>query len=382
MAFLEAGGANFPYDGFAYDINEQDHKSWALFAQADYALTDALTLTAGIRYSDEHKELSTAYFESGDELGFNLAVFPATQGRDNVDETIDDDQVTGTVKLSWFMSDDIMFYGSYSTGYKAGGTNTDRIDPNFDQSFDAETSTSYELGMKAEFPDQGLRLNIALYQADIEDQQVGSFSGSGFNVQNAAIADTYGAEVELLWQATESLTINGAYSKTVADFDEFEKGNCHSVTPFREGTPDPQGLIQEADGTTRAPATEAEAFAPSFCDRTGARLAVNPEDKFILGVRQEFNLSDSTLAYGMIEYSYVGDMFLNASNDPLTYQDSYNTVNLRLGMMLEDYQTEITLWGRNITDEEQLTGAIDFNNLTGYVNEPRFWGVEFKANFF
>ena len=116
LAFLEAGGANFPYDGFAYDINEQDHKSWALFAQADYALTDALTLTAGIRYSDEHKELSTAYFESGDELGFNLAVFPATQGRDNVDETIDDDQVTGTVKLSWFMSDDIMFYGSYSTG--------------------------------------------------------------------------------------------------------------------------------------------------------------------------------------------------------------------------------------------------------------------------
>ena len=380
------GGAVFPADGFAYDINEQDHKSWALFGQADYALTDTLTLTAGLRYSDEHKELSTQYFESGNEIGFTLSDFPATQKRSNVDETIDDDQTTGTVKLSWFMTDDIMLYGSYTTGYKAGGTNTDRIDPAFDQSFDAETSTSYELGMKAEFPDQGLRLNIALYQADIEDQQVGSFDGGGFNVQNAAAADTYGLEVDMLWQATESTTVNFAYSKTIADFDEFEKGNCWSTTTFRNGIPDPQARILNADGvTSRAAVTDEEKFAPSFCDRTGGRLAVNPEDKFILGVRQEFNVSDSTLAYGMIEYSYVGDMFLNASNDPLTKQDAYNTVNLRLGMTLEDYQTEITLWGRNITDEEYLGTSFDAVLQSGkqgaYIREPRTYGLTVNKKF-
>jgi outer membrane receptor protein involved in Fe transport len=375
----------FPADGFAFDINEQKHESWAVFGQADYAVTDTLTLTAGIRYSDEHKELKADYFESGTADGFFLTAFPSTLKRENVDETIDDDQVTGTLKVSWFMSDDIMLYGSYTTGYKAGGTNTDRIDPAFDQSFDAETSTSYELGMKAEFPDQGLRLNVALYQADIEDQQVGSFSGSGFNVQNAAVADTYGAEVEVLWQATENLTINAAYSKTVADFDEFEKGNCHSVTPFRDGIPDPQGRIQEDDGTIRAPATDSEAFSPSFCDRTGARLAVNPEDKFIVGVRQEFNLSDSTLAYGMVEYSYVGDMVLNASNDPYSEQDAYNTINLRLGLLLEDYQTEITLWGRNITDEEYLGTSFDSVLQSGkqgaYMREPATYGLTVNKKF-
>jgi outer membrane receptor protein involved in Fe transport len=381
-----AGGAVFPADGFAYDINEQDHKSWALIGQADYALTDTLTLTAGLRYSDEHKELSTQYFESGNEIGFTLSDFPATQKRSNVDETIDDDQTTGTVKLSWFMTDDIMLYGSYTTGYKAGGTNTDRIDPAFDQSFDAETSTSYELGMKAEFPDQGLRLNVAVYQADIEDQQVGSFDGGGFNVQNAAAADTYGLEVDMLWQATESTTVNFAYSKTIADFDEFEKGNCWSTTTFRNGIPDPQARILNADGvTSRAAVTDEEKFAPSFCDRTGGRLAVNPEDKFILGVRQEFNVSDSTLAYGMIEYSYVGDMFLNASNDPLTKQDAYNTVNLRLGMTLEDYQTEITLWGRNITDEEYLGTSFDSVLQSGkqgaYIREPRTYGLTVNKKF-
>jgi outer membrane receptor protein involved in Fe transport len=381
----QVGGFIFPADGFAFDINEQDHESYAVFAQADYAFTDTLTLTAGIRYSSEKKDLIANYFESGDEIGFTLDAFAATLKRDNVDTKIDDSQVTGTVKLSWFMNDDVMLYGSYSTGYKAGGTNTDRILPAFDQNFDAETSTSYELGMKAEFPDQGLRLNVAIYQADIDDQQVGSFSGAGFNVQNAAVADTYGLEVDMLWQATESTTVTAAFSRTVADFDDFEKGNCWSVTPYRTGVADPQGRIQNDDGSTRAPATIEESFAPDFCDRSGGRLADVPEDKFILGVRQEFSISDSILGFGLIEYSYTGDMFLNASNDPLTLQDSYGTVNLRLGMVLEDYQTEITLWGRNVTDEDYLATSFDAVLQSGkqgaYIREPATYGITLNKKF-
>jgi len=302
-----------------------------------------------------------------------------------VDTTIDDSQVTGTVKLSWFMNDDIMLYGSYSTGYKAGGTNTDRILPAFNQNFDAETSSSFEIGMKAEFPDQGVRLNVAVYQADIDDQQVGSFSGAGFNVQNAAVADTYGLEVDMLWQATETTTVTAAYSRSIADFDDFQKGNAWTVTPFRDGTPDPQGLIQDDDGTIRAPLTDAEAFEPDFADRSGSRLADVPEDKFILGVRQEFSISDSILGFGLVEYAYTGDMFLNASNDPYTLQDSYNTVNLRLGMVFEDYQTEITLWGRNVTDEEYLATSFDSVLQVGkqgaYMREPATYGITFNKKF-
>jgi outer membrane receptor protein involved in Fe transport len=384
--FAAQGVVIFPPDGFAFDVNKQEHESWAVFGQADYALTDTLTFTAGLRYSDESKILTADYFESGDEPGFGLDTFAATKKRDNVNTKIDDSQVTGTAKLSWFMSDDIMLYGSVSTGYKAGGTNTDRILPAFNQNFDAETSISYELGMKAEFPDQGLRLNVAVYKADIDDQQVGSFSGAGFNVQNAAVANTYGAEIEALWQATDSLTINAAYSKTIADFDEFQKGNCWSTTPFRNGIADPTGIIvDEDDGSIRAPQNDSEAFDPDFCDRSDGRLADNPEDKFILGLRQEMSLSDSILGYGLLEYSYVGDIFLNASNDPLTLQDSYNTVNLRLGMVFEDYQTEITLWGRNVTDEEYLGTSFDAVLQQGkqgaYYREPATYGITFNKKF-
>jgi outer membrane receptor protein involved in Fe transport len=378
-------GSFFDPNGFASDVNEQTHESWAVFAQGDYNLTDALVLTAGIRYSDENKELSTLYTDSGGAfLGFTSGRFDPTNRRDDVDETITDEQVTGTLKLSWFATDDIMLYGSYSTGYKAGGTNTDRINTAFPQVFDAETSSSIELGMKAEFPDQGLRLNVAIYQSDIDDQQVGSFAGDSFNVQNADV-DTYGGEIEILWQATESTTINAAYAKTIADFDKFEKGNCWTVTPFRTGVADPGAKIQEADGSVRLPVTEAESFDPTFCDRSGGRLADNPEDSLILGIRQEFNISDSILAFGLLEYSYKGDSFINASNDPLTLQDSYNTVNLRLGMLFEDYQTEITLWGRNVTDEEYLATSFDSVLQTGkqgaYIREPATYGITFNKKF-
>ena len=87
-------GGFFPPGGFANDVNLQEHESWAIFGQADFNLTDNVLLTAGLRYSDENKKLKTIYTESGDELGFITGDFPPTTKRPNVDEEIDDDQVT------------------------------------------------------------------------------------------------------------------------------------------------------------------------------------------------------------------------------------------------------------------------------------------------
>jgi outer membrane receptor protein involved in Fe transport len=389
----DLGGTFFADDGFAFDLNEQEHKSWAVFGQFDYALTDSLTLTAGLRYSEEDKELVAVYGDSGDVghptgglYGGFQGAFAATARRDNIpnaleDGKIDEDQTTGTLKLSWFVSDDIMLYGSYTTGYKAGGTNTDRINVAFDQTFDAETTDSYEIGMKAEFPDQGLRLNIAVFQSDVDDQQVGSFNGTDFNVQNAAVAETKGVEIDALWQATDTTTVNFAYSFVDATRDEFVNGNCYDVTPFRTGNPDPRSprVLDSVTETLRPPINDTEAFGAAVCDNSGEPLAVNPENKAILGVRQEFSISDSTLAYGLFEYSYVDEMQLLPSGDPLGVQDAYKTINLRFGVMLEDYQTEITLWGRNVTDEDWagigFQAPLQAGKIGAYGREPRTYGL-------
>lgn len=375
----------FPPEDFATDINEQDHESWALFGQLDYQITDALTVTAGLRYSDESKELGTTYLESSDAGGFNLRVFAATFSRDDVEEKLEDDQVTGTLKLSYFVNNDMMVYASYGKGYKAGGTNTDRIDPDFEQVFDAETVDSYEIGMKAEFPDQALRLNVALYMADVDDFQVGTFTGSGFNLQNAATVETYGAEVELFWQPTDDLTVTAGYSKAVADFDEFERGNCWAASPFRLGIPDPGGRIAEADGSTRPIGPGDDPFSPSFCDRSGGRLGSNPEDFLALSVRKDFSVSDSISGFGLLEWSHTGDMVLDQSNEPLSKQSPYELVNLRIGLIFEEHDMELTAWGRNIFDEEYngtvFPAVLQTGKLIGYRREPATYGLTLRKDF-
>ncbi|MFK7975435.1 MAG: TonB-dependent receptor [Halioglobus sp.] len=375
----------FPPGESAVDFNEQDHESWALFGQLDYQITDALTVTAGLRYSDETKDLSTRYEESSNAGGFNLRQFAATFSRDDVEEKLEDDQVTGTLKLSYFVNNDIMVYGSYGKGYKAGGTNTDRIDPDFEQVFDAETVESYEIGMKAEFPDQALRLNIALYMADVEDFQVGTFTGSGFNLQNAATVETYGGEVEVFWQPTDDITITAGYSKAVADFDEFERGNCWVASPFRNGTPDPGGRILEADGSTRPIGPGDDPFAPNFCDRSGGRLGTNPEDFLTLTARKDFNVSDSISGFGLLEWSHTGDMVLDQSNEPLSEQSAYELVNLRIGLIFEQYDMELTAWGRNIFDEEYngtvFPAVLQTGKLIAYRREPATYGLTLRKDF-
>ncbi len=211
----------FPAGAGALDVSKQEHGSYAIFGQFDYSLTEDFLLTAGLRWTNEEKDLKTTFTEDASdcsptvcgqfETGWGFWLFPPTTPRQNVDEDIDDDQITGTIKLSWFMNDVVMFYASYGTGYKSGGTNTDRIDEIFDVVFDKETSEAYEVGMKADFPDQALRVNLAIHRTDTDDLQTISFQGTGFALGNAGVAETYGAELDVNWQATDSLHLTLAY---------------------------------------------------------------------------------------------------------------------------------------------------------------------------
>lgn len=377
-------GTFFPPGESASDFNNQDHESWAVFGQFDYQLTDALTLTAGLRYSDETKDLKAVYTETSDAVGFTSGLFPPTTARPGVDETLEDDELTGTVKLSYFVNNDIMVYGSFGTGYKAGGTNTDRLELIADQLFDAETIESYEIGMKAEFPDQALRLNVSIYMADIEDFQVGTFTGDAFNLTNAATVETYGGEIELTWQATDNLMLTGGYSKAVADFDEFPGGNCWATTPFRLGRADPGGQVYDENGDLQ-PTDPSNQFSPDVCDRSGGRLGTNPEDFFTFGARQDYRLGDSISGFVLAEYSYTSDMVLNQNNDPLTEQGSYDLVNLRLAMLFENWDLEVTAWARNLLDEEyngtSFPGVLQAGKENAYRREPRTYGLTIRMDF-
>jgi len=411
---------------------EQEHESYAVFGQFDYKLTNELTLTAGIRYTDESKEMKTVFEENlpggtefptffssvgdpsapvpgtliygagvaGAMLGavgagqispfdptFLQAIAPfqqagwgfkalgaTTSDRANIDETVDDEQVTGTIKLSYQYDNDTMMYASYGTGYKSGGTNTDRIREGFNPVFDAETSSSFELGLKKDFVEQNLRLNVAAHYTTVDDFQANTFTGNGFNLQNAGDYEISGLELEASWYPTDTTEVNFSYARVNAEYKTFERGNCWNAYTWHTGVVDPGQ--ESADPANPNP----------YCNRTGDRPSGEPEDFAVISLKQEYYLTEDIYSYVQIEYSYTGDMVLDGSNDPYAVQDSYGLLNARYFINFEEYDMDVIFWGRNILDEEYVNGT-NFNTplqegkLNAYVAEPATYGVTFKKRF-
>lgn len=405
----------FPNGAFATDDMMQEHESIAVFAQADFELSEDLVLTAGVRYTDEDKTLVGNFLNSPvgpppnlTEIvtvltlinngllnpfdpantprlmaafgptwvpGWGLYTQPALAPQASLTETLKDDQVTGTIKLSWFANDNTMFYASYGTGYKSGGTNTDRINPIFSQVFGPETSESVEIGMKADFPAQNVRLNVALHNTQVEDLQSNAFTGNGFNLQNAGNADTYGGEIELWWSPTENFEMQAYYVHTTADYEKFQNGTCWRATPFHTGQVDPG--FDPSSGP----------FSPtaSVCDRSGDRIPSNPEDTFFVAATQHFRVGSAISAYVRGEFRYISDTMTDGNNDPLKLRPSFEHLNLKAGLVFEDMDAELSVWGRNVTDEAFYETVFDVpvqdGKLNAYPHEPATWGVTFRKNF-
>ena len=366
-----ATGLGFPEGATARNVMEQDHQAWAIFGQLNYDLTDSLVLTLGARYTEETKELDGTFTEPGLTWGGLLGLEQLTliNPRADVDETLDDEQVTGNIKLSWSYSEDILLYASYATGYKSGGTNTDRINPALDPIFDAETSQSFEVGMKADFPDQNLRVNLALHHTTTEDFQTNAFQGSGFNLSNAGEIVAQGAELEVTWHPTDTLALTGAYVYNKAEFEEHERANCYIGFSYLTGIQDP-GRANPSD---------------QFCDRSGDPLDSNAENTVFLGVTQRFPINDDLEAHLHFNYNYRDEQFQDGNIDPFKEEDPYDILNGRVGLRVESLDLEVSIWGRNILDEDYLATHFDKplqdGKIGAYPTEPRTYGLSLTKNF-
>jgi iron complex outermembrane receptor protein len=410
-------GTPFPAGVFAEDTVNQDQDGWAVFTQFDISLTDKFMLTLGGRYTDETKSISSAYVQTAqgpppnlEALGLigcqldiptgcfsqlppgldvppdftdpaTLAVFipfgfsawgsylfPPLAPRPDLDAELSDDQFTYTFKASFFPSDATLLYYSYSTGFKSGGTNVDRISPAFDPIFGAETSEAHELGFKGEFG--SVQLKAAYYMVDYDDFQANTFTGTGFNLQNAGKLSTEGYELEMLWRPTDSTEIQAHYAHNEGEYDEFTGGTCWDTYLFHAGGSDP--------GSGGDPDAE-------VCDRTGFPLPYNPEDRAFLALSQTIDLGANTSMFLRGEYTYASSQWTDGDLDPFTRQDSVEMVNLRIGFLFDGINSQLTFWGRNITDERWYHGSFDqpigLGRMNSYPAEPATYGVTWQSNF-
>lgn len=365
----------------SFDTSEQEHTSYAAFGQVDYNLLDSLVLTAGLRWTYEDKKISNTYTQDiPDDFSYNYGFlgFPPLTPQNDLDEDFDDDKITGTLKLSWFLNDDTMFYASYGTGYKSGGANADRINTDLDNGgitplFDAEESDSFELGMKADFPNQALRANVALHYTTTDDLQTVSFQGGGFALENAGSAETYGLEMDLSWLPTDTTTLTLAYAYNHGEYEDFEEGPCWTSTSWHQG-------YDEGIG-----ASDPAADDKGYCDRSGGDISGNPENVVVFTGNQEFNITDSITGFVYGEYIFTDERMTDVNNDPAKNDDSYDTVNLRAGLVYEPWDAQVTLWGRNVFDEDSTNTIADApgqaGRLVGYFQETATWGLTIRKDF-
>ncbi|WP_157218100.1 TonB-dependent receptor [Flavisphingomonas formosensis] len=203
-----------------------DYKDWAAFAQLGYKITDKLTLTGGLRYTQDRKSyLPDQYVVST--LAPFLVIPPGTRIVPYETVKANVNKLTPMVNLSYQADRDLMLYATYSQGFKGGGY-TQRIFPPEPSlpSFKPETVDSYEAGFKFQGFNNRLRFNAAAYYTDYKDMQllVADASRVGPFITNAGKARIQGFELETNIAPGEGWRINGSLGLTDAKFKKLVAG--------------------------------------------------------------------------------------------------------------------------------------------------------------
>jgi iron complex outermembrane receptor protein len=319
-----------------------ENTSFAVFGQADYALTEAWTLTAGLRWTDDEKDFFAPGFE----------------------ESVSDDQVTGDLALSFAADDASLYWAKVGTGFRAPTIQGRDVAFGAAPSIaDSETVTSYELGYKAEYLEGRMRLNAALFYYEVDDIQFTAVGGSNNAIQlvNADQGTGMGGELDVEWAVTDtlSLTFGAGYADTEINDSNLRVAPCGSGACTVLNPIDADGLV----------AVDGNPFPQA------------PETTFNFSASWRMPVGRESEVFAFTDWSYQGDtqLFLYDAVEFVT--DGQFEGGLRVGWRLRDGSYEVALFGRNITDEENVQGAIDFNNLTGFTNEPRVWGLSLSSVF-
>jgi iron complex outermembrane receptor protein len=357
------GGQN----GFAQQ--RQHDKSWAVFGSVDFDVTDAFKLRAGVRYTDDQKDFTAERFVSPFGLPDTgpLSISPSAS------------KVSWDVSGTWALQDSVNLYARVANGFRApsiqGRVLFQGPTPSLSVA-DAETVLSFEAGIKADFMDHRARLSFDVFHYTIDNQQLNAVGG-GSNTTTLLNADKsvgQGFEFDAQAYLTDNflVTLGMSYNDTEIKDRNLAVVPCGS--PFLNCTvTDP--LIVNDNGT---PGNPADDFVEALID--GNPLPQAP--KWITNFTARWSIP-----VGNGEYFVYTDWAYRSKVNFFLYESREFTGKplleggLRVGYNWDYGNNEIALYGRNITNREVAVSGIDFNNLTGMLNEPRIWGIEFSKKF-
>ncbi len=329
--------------GFNVATVNHTNTASAIFAHSSFEISEQYTLSAGLRYSDDEREFSSSGIE---------------------DIKVSDDQISWDMGLNYRATESISIYGRIADGFRAPtiqGRNVAFFGP--PSVADSETIRSYELGTKSDIFENRLRLNAAIFYYEIDGLQLSAIGGASNSnlLLNADKGVGQGFEVEIEALPTDNLKIIAGYGYAdteIQDSDLFTatcgSGQCTPTDPL------------DSDGNANI---------------DGNPFQGVPESTFNLSVEYQYPLNDNSLIYLFTDWAYQGEVNLALYESEEFITDPQYEGGIRFGYKSLKNSYDIALFGRNITDEDNVKGFVDFNNNTGFVNEPRVIGLELNYKF-
>ena len=340
-----SGAFQFPSDGYLPKyVADSQTDTVSIFGQVDVDLSESLLLTAGLRWTQDDKELSYqltgqgAVFADGSDFLYTGDVY---------DFTRTDAEFSGKLQLDWQASDDQLFYVGYNRGTKGGGFNTpsDGFTLASEVGFEPEVLTSYEVGSKTSFADGNGRFNTSVFYYDYDNYQGFFFSGTTSLLINSK-ASFVGGEAELTYA-----TDNGW---------DFLLGLSILDTKVNGASNDGATIIKDQ------------------------KALLAPEVTANLLIRKEWELDGARVA-AQLSTNYIGKEYFNLINSEATEAGNYALTNLRMSYF-SDENWEASVFVNNVFDKEAVTFGYDLSDFGNYsiyvVNPPRWAGVNFKYNWF
>ncbi len=385
IAANEAGGCTdlFVCGGLDIQTADQDRESWAVYLDGSYDITEKTTLSAGVRYTEDEKDFKRLQFGTAANPFSSLIFLEQWEGphtnplspEDFGTNVVDDEnwsKTTYRVQLDHHLTDDMMLYASFATGFVAGGFSETCGSVSSCEPYDSEENENYEIGLKSELLDGKMRLNLAGFYTSYESLQrsqvVTIFDAAGNQFQetlavNDGDSDAYGVEIEMTYVPVENFRVDFNLGYLHHEYDKF--------TPTEQTSEQWAGV-----------------------DLSGMDVPFSPEWNAGLALTYYYELGNGgTLTFnGSVHYQddmetqpYPADAQPEGvlKTKAFTQVEERTLVDAYVGWDSPEEMWNVTFYGKNLTDEswrQSANAVAGLWNFTRY-SPPRELGVRMGIKF-
>jgi iron complex outermembrane receptor protein len=352
-------------------VMKNDTKSYAAYAQFDYHVSDRLTTTVGLRYTDEEKNIT--FTPNNSPIATKL--FPPINTADlvaaGIPTRLKESQLTPRFAFDYKLSDDAMVFASATRGFKAGGWNARANFGRLALAFESEKVWSYEAGARTEWLDGRLRVNLNAFFMDVKDFQLpAGYADPLTNIinyltRNFADMENYGLEAEISWAATDNINV-------------FWGGGTQKAKYVNV---DPSVTAQAANCKARIAANQSTTNICNVSVITPlgdiAEPVRAPEFTSTLGINGTFPIGANLKLQPSVNWAYVAANWAATANTPIGRQQARSTLNAGLTLRPADGKWSLTADCTNCTNEAYVVSFLVYP----YLNEPRRWMVRARYEF-